>query len=118
MVGNPGGGVRSPFVIVGGTLGEDTAARQDGDTITAVPDPEHVERSVKRSCSNRSRCLGMLAGFEVCLRGMRMVTGREACVASVQLDEQKLFVHERVEHHLANFPIDMAQTLRLFVVQA
>ena len=89
-----------------------------GDTITAVPDPEHVERSVKRSCSNRSRCLGMLAGFEVCLRGMRMVTGREACVASVQLDEQKLFVHERVEHHLANFPIDMAQTLRLFSVQA
>jgi hypothetical protein len=72
ILGNPMVAYGGKFVIVSGRLGEDADHQQQRDKTGDYHRssyPEHLARSVKRSCSNRSRCLGMLVGFEVCLRG-------------------------------------------------
>ncbi len=42
---------------------------------------------------------------------------RETCVVSIRLHRQKLRVHQRVKHQLADRPLDPTQTLHLLGLQ-
>src|SRR5687768_5601444 len=49
---------------------------------------------------------------------MRMTAVREACVVSIRRDAQEFRVDERIKHHLAEHPLDAAQSLCLFECQS
>ena len=114
MLSNPLIAHGAKFVNVSRTFGEDDHHQRDhaSDQRHRRSYPEHSALSVKhdpvRVPAASRYLLGMRVDSEVRLRGMRMMTGREACVLSVQRDAQKLFIHEHVEDHLANRSLDAA----------
>jgi hypothetical protein len=80
--------------------------------------PAQLHRQTSHGPTGSGCLFGRGVDSEVYLRGMRMRTVRQPCVASVRFRVQELFVHQTVKHLLAHRLFNTAQTLHLCGFQA